>query len=77
MKVPILLLDDIFDKLDHGRVERIIEYVSQNDFGQIFITDTDYVRLNKILEQTPYSDYRFFEVTKGKTTTNIILSHEA
>lgn len=77
MKVPILLLDDIFDKLDHGRVERIIEYVSENDFGQIFITDTDYVRLNKILEQTPYSDYRFFEVTKGKTTTNIILSHEA
>jgi DNA replication and repair protein RecF len=77
MKVPILLLDDIFDKLDHGRVERIIEYVSQNDFGQIFITDTDYVRLNKILEQTPYSDYRFFEVEKGKTTTNIIHNHEA
>lgn len=37
---PLLLLDDLFDKLDAARVSRIVEIVSRNDFGQIFITDT-------------------------------------
>ena len=37
---PLLLLDDLFDKLDAGRVSRIVEVVSRSDFGQIFITDT-------------------------------------
>ncbi|MDA3892383.1 MAG: DNA replication and repair protein RecF [Salinivirgaceae bacterium] len=48
---PILLLDDIFDKLDSERVEQIIKLVAQNNFGQIFITDTNPARLNKVLEQ--------------------------
>src|ERR1035437_627854 len=39
--VPILLLDDIFDKLDSSRVEQIVKLVSDNNFGQIFITDTN------------------------------------
>ncbi|TVR70611.1 MAG: DNA replication and repair protein RecF [Marinilabiliales bacterium] len=49
---PILLLDDIFDKLDKSRVEQIISLVSENNFGQIFITDTSSERLNTILKDT-------------------------
>lgn len=47
-KKPILLLDDIFDKLDHNRVERLMELVSDNVFGQVLITDTDIDRINKV-----------------------------
>ncbi len=49
---PILLLDDIFDKLDEGRVEQIIKLVADNSFGQIFITDTSRRRLQAILNDT-------------------------
>jgi DNA replication and repair protein RecF len=48
---PILLLDDIFDKFDHNRVEQIIRLVAENNFGQIFITDTNISHLKKILEE--------------------------
>ena len=47
---PILLLDDIFDKFDVNRVEQIIRLVAENNFGQIFITDTSMSHLKKILE---------------------------
>ena len=47
---PILLLDDIFDRLDSERVERIVEMVQGDDFGQIFITDTDRQHLTEILK---------------------------
>ncbi len=50
-KNPILLLDDVFDKFDSQRVEQIVRLVSENSFGQIFITDTDEERMKKILEQ--------------------------
>lgn len=50
---PILLLDDIFDKLDSERMERIIHLVSSNRFGQIFITDTDRQHLTSMLESMP------------------------
>lgn len=50
---PILLLDDIFDKLDSERVERIIRLVSSHRFGQIFITDTDRQHLTTMLETIP------------------------
>lgn len=62
---PILLLDDIFDKLDSERVERIINLVSSNRFGQIFITDTDRQHLTSILQNTPESS-SIFQVTKGQ-----------
>jgi DNA replication and repair protein RecF len=57
--LPVLLLDDIFDKLDHDRVEQLIKLVSENNFGQIFITDTSRQRLNTILDKTgiEYSVY--------------------
>jgi len=48
---PILLLDDIFDKFDHSRVEQIIRLVAENTFGQIFITDTSISHLKTILEE--------------------------
>ncbi len=57
---PILLLDDLFDKLDSSRVERLIQIVSTSEFGQIFITDCNPTRLEAILSvsTTPYSLYQ-------------------
>lgn len=48
---PLLLLDDIFDKLDDRRTRKLMQMVSEDDFGQIFITDTDAVRINRIFEE--------------------------
>jgi len=48
---PLLLLDDIFDKLDTNRVKKIVELVSSETFGQIFITDTNREHLDLILKQ--------------------------
>lgn len=64
---PILLLDDIFDKLDAGRVARIVDYVSGGDFGQIFITDTNRQHLDDILSCT-VRDYKLFSVENGQVT---------
>jgi DNA replication and repair protein RecF len=65
---PILLLDDIFDKLDKNRVEKIVRMVSGEQFGQIFITDTNREHLDSILH-TVSDDYRIFSVNKGKVET--------
>ena len=46
---PLLLLDDIFDKLDRDRVQQIIKLVTDNHFGQIFITDTNHDRIRDLL----------------------------
>lgn len=61
---PILLLDDIFDKLDADRVEQIVKLVSGDQFGQIFITDTNRDHLDQILEKAG-KDYKLFYVEKG------------
>ena len=61
---PIVLLDDIFDKLDASRVEQIVKLVSGDAFGQIFITDTNRDHLDRILKKIE-GDYRLFEVTEG------------
>lgn len=47
-KKPILLLDDIFDKLDNSRVAKLMQLVSENVFGQVLVTDTDEVRVEQI-----------------------------
>ncbi len=47
---PILLLDDIFDKLDGYRVQQVIKLVSENSFGQVFITDTQEENIRKIFD---------------------------
>lgn len=61
---PILLLDDIFDKLDSSRVEQIIKLVIEDNFGQIFITDTNREHLDEILSHTN-SSYSLFLVENG------------
>lgn len=58
---PILLLDDAFDKLDQKRVSQIIALVDQNDFGQIFITDTHEERTLSALENVNAS-YEIFKL---------------
>lgn len=63
-RTPLLLLDDIFDKLDAGRVARIIDYVSGDAFGQIFITDTNREHLDGILAATT-KEYKLFHVVEG------------
>ena len=64
---PIVLLDDIFDKLDASRVEQIVKLVSGDAFGQIFITDTNRDHLDRILKKIE-GDYRLFEVADGMVT---------
>ena len=61
---PILLLDDIFDRLDAQRVERIVNLVSGDSFGQTFITDTNREHLDKILSLTS-QDYKLFYCENG------------
>ena len=56
---PILLLDDIFDKLDKNRVKQIINLVSANDFGQIFISDTDEERTKESIKEITNSNSIF------------------
>lgn len=60
---PLLLLDDIFDKLDANRVSKIIQMVSGDNFGQIFITDTNREHLVSILQQLP-QEKRIFLVNE-------------
>lgn len=62
---PLLLLDDIFDKLDAQRVEKIVKMVSTDKYGQIFITDTNREHLDRILSNTDF-DYRIFHVKNGE-----------
>ena len=47
---PILLLDDVFDKLDMDRISNLLSMVSGNEFGQIFITDSNKVRMSGIVD---------------------------
>ncbi len=65
-RTPILLLDDIFDKLDAVRVEQIIKIVSGGGFGQIFITDTNRTNLDALLERASGRKFKIFEVIDGK-----------
>ncbi len=60
---PILLLDDIFDRLDGDRVEQIVRLVASNRFGQIFITDTNREYLDRIISEL--NDYKLFGVEQG------------
>jgi DNA replication and repair protein RecF len=61
---PILLFDDIFDKLDNNRVEQIIELVSENIFGQVFITDTQKERIDHVISELN-APYKIFGITYG------------
>jgi DNA replication and repair protein RecF len=67
---PILLLDDIFDKFDAQRVKHIISLVADNQFGQIFITDTNEQRLQGILTEIP-ADHKVFRITPESSLEEI------
>jgi DNA replication and repair protein RecF len=58
---PILLFDDIFDKLDPGRVQQIIQLVDNDSFGQVFITDTEPDRIRRTFEKVAIN-HRVFEI---------------
>lgn len=57
---PLLLLDDVFDKLDAERVSRLIRLVNHDDFGQIFITDTHAERTEEVVKSINRSYKMFF-----------------
>jgi DNA replication and repair protein RecF len=61
---PIMLLDDIFDKLDDNRVEQLIQLTSENNFGQVFITDTQRERIEHLLEKIN-ADHRIYHIRQG------------
>ncbi len=61
---PVLLLDDVFDKLDMNRTRNLLEMVSSEDFGQIFITDSNKVRLASLVDGLS-EDRAFFETVGG------------
>lgn len=63
-KSPVLLLDDVFDKLDLNRVEYLLNLVASDYFGQIFITDSNKVRIGEILGKIG-GDSKYLEVSGG------------
>ena len=64
---PILLLDDVFDKLDMGRISNLLQMVASNDFGQIFITDSNKVRMSGIVDRLT-QDRAYYETQAGQFT---------
>ena len=67
---PILLLDDIFDKLDEKRVTKIVELVAGDEFGQIFISDTNSKHWEEILPKINQSS-QIFEVVDGEVKSEL------
>ena len=66
---PLLLLDDVFDRLDARRVERLVDVVSGDGFGQIFITDTNRDHLDNIMARSTTADgHRSWRVADGTFT---------
>ena len=61
---PILLLDDIFDKLDESRISQLLNLVGNEHFGQVFLSDTDEERIVRILDRHGIS-HKIFRVEKG------------
>jgi len=62
---PLLLLDDIFDKLDENRTRKLMKMVSDEDFGQIFITDTSRKRIEGIFDEITFP-VTIFDIEKGE-----------
>ena len=63
---PILLLDDVFDKLDMQRVSQLVLLVGSDRFGQVFITDTQPGRVEEIFKQAPTMPHKIFKVENGE-----------
>lgn len=62
---PMLLLDDVFDKLDMSRISNLLGMVAGSDFGQIFITDSNKVRMSGIVDGLT-ADRAYFEAVGGE-----------
>lgn len=71
---PVLLLDDIFDKLDHHRVDKLIQLVDDHYFGQVLVTDTDLDRINRIFSKENRKS-RIFAVNGGEVKEQKELSY--
>jgi DNA replication and repair protein RecF len=71
---PILLFDDIFDKLDESRVTQLVHLVSQDSFGQVFISDTQHDRVQKLTALLPIN-YQVWEIDAGTATHANIERH--
>lgn len=69
-QTPLLLLDDIFDKLDEQRVRQLVGLLLQRNFGQIFITDTQRSRIEAVVSSFS-GDYKIFEVEEG----GVVIGH--
>ncbi|MFK7926151.1 MAG: DNA replication/repair protein RecF [Bacteroidia bacterium] len=65
---PILLLDDIFDKLDEHRLGQIVQLLNERISGQVFITDTSYERLSQTFSRLGEREVRYFRVDSGKVS---------
>jgi DNA replication and repair protein RecF len=65
---PILLLDDIFDKLDDHRIAKLMELVSGHSFGQLFVTDARPERTERIFQQLEDTDVKIYKIEEGKAT---------
>lgn len=63
-KKPILLLDDVYDKLDETRLKKIMQHISNDAFGQVFITDTHQIRMVEAIEETK-KIASFFNIENG------------
>lgn len=67
-KSPILLLDDIFDKLDDTRGDNLIKFVASESYGQIFISDTNKERLVRLQNSINNKSFKIFDVVNGSIT---------
>jgi DNA replication and repair protein RecF len=67
---PILLLDDVFDKLDDERVKQLVQLTGSDYFGQVFITDTQQARIKQIFKGHSV-DHRIFQVEDGEISNTI------
>jgi len=67
-QLPLLLIDDIFAKLDKSRVQALFEILQTDRFGQVFITDTDKERMRAILLDFGTSNVEGYDMTKGALT---------
>ena len=65
---PVLLLDDIFDKLDQTRVERLMKLVHDQFFGQVLVTDTDEDRIREIFAKNELVS-KIYHVTEGEISS--------
>lgn len=69
-KAPLLLLDDLFEKLDPGRLERLFALLNEEDLGQVFITDTDAARIRAAMSKSK-RPYALFLVENGQISAPI------